>query len=107
MMMRGGMEDAAVIGGLMVVQLIYAGNSVLLSYLMSLGLNPLTVVVCFAAATSLFLSPLAFYFERSFSLFICFFTYTNFVILLLSIILFYYTKQKLRNLKIQYLLENS
>ncbi|XP_050945780.1 WAT1-related protein At5g47470 isoform X2 [Cucumis melo] len=64
MMMRGGMEDAAVIGGLMVVQLIYAGNSVLLSYLMSLGLNPLTVVVCFAAATSLFLSPLAFYFER-------------------------------------------
>ncbi|KGN50255.1 WAT1-related protein At5g47470 [Cucumis sativus] len=64
MMMRGGIEDAAVIGGLMTVQLIYAGNSVLLSYLMSLGLNPLTVVVCFAAATSLFLSPLAFYFER-------------------------------------------
>ncbi|XP_038876022.1 WAT1-related protein At5g47470-like [Benincasa hispida] len=63
--MTGGMEDAAVIGGLMAVQFVYAGNSVLLSYLMSLGLNPLTVVICFASATSLFLSPLALYFERS------------------------------------------
>ncbi|CAK9311106.1 unnamed protein product [Citrullus colocynthis] len=64
-MITGGMEDAVVIGGLMAVQFIYAGNSVLLSYLMSLGLNPLTIVVCFASTTSLFVSPLAVYFERS------------------------------------------
>ncbi|XP_023550501.1 uncharacterized protein LOC111808626 isoform X1 [Cucurbita pepo subsp. pepo] len=52
------MEDAEVTGGLMAVQFIYAGNSVLLRYLMSLGLNPFTVVIVIASATFLFLCPL-------------------------------------------------
>ena len=63
----GAMEDVAIIGGLISVQFIYAGNSVLLSYLMSLGLNPLNIVIYVASATFLFLAPLAVCFERSFS----------------------------------------
>ncbi|XP_022957643.1 WAT1-related protein At5g47470-like [Cucurbita moschata] len=61
----GAMEDVAIIGGLISVQFIYAGNSVLLSYLMSLGLNPLNIVIYIASATFLFLAPLAVCFERS------------------------------------------
>ncbi|KAF8019323.1 hypothetical protein BT93_G0104 [Corymbia citriodora subsp. variegata] len=59
------LEDAAVIGGLVGVQFVYAGNSVLLSYLLSLGFNPLTLVILSALATFLILSPLAVVFERS------------------------------------------
>ncbi|GMJ00407.1 Usually multiple acids move in and out Transporters 7 [Hibiscus trionum] len=59
------LEDVAIIGGLVGVQFVYAGNSVLLAYLMSLGLSPFPIVICFTLATFLILSPFAFYFERS------------------------------------------
>ncbi|PKI41562.1 hypothetical protein CRG98_038073 [Punica granatum] len=62
---RQVLEEAVVIGGLVGIQFVYAGNSVLLSYLMSLGLNPLTLVVFSAFATFLILSPFAILFERS------------------------------------------
>lgn len=58
-------EDFAIIGGLIAVQFVYAGNSVLLSYLMSLGLSPLTIVIFSTFATFLIVSPIAVYFERS------------------------------------------
>lgn len=61
----GAMEDVVVIGGLIGVQFIYAGNSVLLSYLMSIGLNPLTIVIFIASATFIFLAPFAVIFERN------------------------------------------
>lgn len=64
-MMNGGMiEDIAIIGGLIGVQFVYAGNAVLLSYLMSLGLESLTLVIFTSFATFLILLPLAFYYER-------------------------------------------
>ncbi|KAM7272295.1 hypothetical protein ACFE04_026958 [Oxalis oulophora] len=59
------MEDVIIISGLVAVQFVYAGNSVLLGYLMSMGLNPLTIVIFSTSATFLFLSPFALYFERS------------------------------------------
>lgn len=69
-MMNGGMiEDIAIIGGLIGVQFVYAGNAVLLSYLMSLGLESLTLVIFTSFATFLILLPLAFYYERFISLF--------------------------------------
>ncbi|KAG6635966.1 WAT1-related protein At5g47470-like [Carya illinoinensis] len=58
-------EALGIIGGLIGVQFVYAGNSVLLSYLMSMGLNPLTIVIFSAFATFLILSPISIYFERS------------------------------------------
>lgn len=64
-MKREVIEDLALIGGLIGVQFVYAGNSVLLSYLMSLGITPLTLVIFSASATFLVLSPLSFYFERN------------------------------------------
>lgn len=69
-MMNGGMlEDIAIIGGLIGVQFVYAGNAVLLSYLMSLGVESLTLVIFTSFATFLILLPLAFYYERFISLF--------------------------------------
>ena len=66
--MHGGMiEDVATIGGLIGVQFVFAGNAVLLSYLMSLGLNSLTIVVFTSIATFLILTPVAFFYERCFS----------------------------------------
>jgi hypothetical protein len=62
------LEDLVIIVGLIMVQFVYAGNSVLLSYLMSLGLNPLTIVIFSTFATFLILSPIAVHFERSLSL---------------------------------------
>ncbi|KAF5477527.1 hypothetical protein F2P56_004159 [Juglans regia] len=65
-LMRKEMFEAlGIIGGLIGVQFVYAGNSVLLSYLMSMGLNPLTIVIFSAFATFLILSPISIYFERS------------------------------------------
>ncbi|XP_024174398.1 WAT1-related protein At5g47470 [Rosa chinensis] len=58
-------EDVALIGGLVGVQFVYAGNSVLLSYFMSLGLDPLTIVIYSSFASFIILSPIAYYFERS------------------------------------------
>ncbi|TKY55454.1 WAT1-related protein [Spatholobus suberectus] len=63
--MNGGMmEDIAIVGGLIGVQFVYAANAVLLSYLMSLGLQSLTLVIFTSFATFLILLPLAFYYER-------------------------------------------
>ncbi|XLS44543.1 hypothetical protein HN51_001408 [Arachis hypogaea] len=62
------MEEVAIIGGLIGVQFMAAGNAVLMSFVMSLGLKSLTIVTFMSPATSLLLSPLAFYSER-FSLF--------------------------------------
>ncbi|XP_022737771.1 WAT1-related protein At5g47470 [Durio zibethinus] len=64
-MKRDVVEDVAIIGGLVGVQFVYAGNSVLLGYLMSLGLSPFTIVIFSTLATFIILSPFAFYFERS------------------------------------------
>ncbi|PSS09712.1 WAT1-related protein [Actinidia chinensis var. chinensis] len=61
---REVLEDFTIISGLVGVQFVYAGNSVLMSYVMSLGLHPLTIVIFSAFATFLLLSPLS-YFERS------------------------------------------
>lgn len=61
---KEALEDVAVIGGLIGVQFVYAGNSVLLSYLLSLGFNPLTLVILSALATFVILSPVAVLFER-------------------------------------------
>ena len=63
-MKRDVAEDAAIVGGLVGVQFIYAGNAVLLGYLMSLGLSPFTIVIFFTLATFIILSPFAVYFER-------------------------------------------
>nr|KYP55369.1 Auxin-induced protein 5NG4 [Cajanus cajan] len=64
--MNGGitMQDLVIIGGLIALQSVYAGNAVFLSYLMSLGLESLTIVIFTSFATFLLLLPLAFYFER-------------------------------------------
>lgn len=70
------MEDVAIIGGLIGVQVIYAGNAVLMSYLMSLGLTSLTIVIFTSFATFLILLPFAFYYERSLSLSLCLFLFT-------------------------------
>ncbi|XVE57646.1 hypothetical protein DITRI_Ditri04bG0106500 [Diplodiscus trichospermus] len=59
------LEDVAIIGGLAGVQFVYAGNSILLGYLMSLGLSPFTIVIFSTFATFIILSPFAVYFERS------------------------------------------
>ncbi|KAI4315252.1 hypothetical protein L6164_028082 [Bauhinia variegata] len=58
-------EDATVIGGLICVQFGYAGTAVLVSYLMSLGLSALTIVISTSLATFFIIFPVAFYFERS------------------------------------------
>lgn len=58
------MEDISIIGGLIGVQFVYAGNALLLSYLMSLGLESLTIVIFTSFATFLILLPFAFYYER-------------------------------------------
>ncbi|CAG7894933.1 unnamed protein product [Brassica rapa] len=57
-------EEVVIIGGLVMVQFVYAGNSLLMSYLMSLGLGPLTIVIFSTFATFLILSPFALLFER-------------------------------------------
>ncbi|XAR54946.1 hypothetical protein NMG60_11030293 [Bertholletia excelsa] len=64
---RGGVEEVIIIAGLIVVQIFHAGNSVLLSRLLFLGLNllnPLTIIIFSAFATFLVLSPLSVYLER-------------------------------------------
>lgn len=63
-MKREVIEDVAIIGGLVGVQFVYAGNAVLLSYVMSLGLDPLTIVIFSTLSTFIVLSPIAAYFER-------------------------------------------
>ncbi|KAK6262886.1 hypothetical protein QUC31_008702 [Theobroma cacao] len=62
---RDILEDVAIIGGLVGVQFVYAGNSLLLGYLMSLGLSPFTIIIFFTLSTFIILTPFAVYFERS------------------------------------------
>nr|KJB25588.1 hypothetical protein B456_004G198200 [Gossypium raimondii] len=62
---REAVEEVAIYGGLIGVQFVYAGNSILLGYLMSLGLSPFTIVIFFTFATFIIVSPFALYFERS------------------------------------------
>ncbi|XVF52613.1 hypothetical protein PTKIN_Ptkin05aG0032200 [Pterospermum kingtungense] len=62
---REVVEDLAIVAGLIGVQFVFAGNSVLLGYLMSLGLSPFTIVIFSTLATFFILSPFAVYFERS------------------------------------------
>ena len=64
LLQRNLFEDVAIIGGLIGVQIVYAGNSILLSYLMALGLESFTIVIFSTFATFLILSPIAIYFER-------------------------------------------
>nr|XP_018631792.2 WAT1-related protein At5g47470-like [Nicotiana tomentosiformis] len=59
------LEDFAMIGGLIGMQFIYAGNSVLASYLMSLGFKPSSLVILSSFATFLILSPFSYFLERS------------------------------------------
>lgn len=63
-MKRETIEDIAIIGGLIGAQFVYAGNSVLLSYLMSIGFTSSNIVIFSTFATFIILSPFAFYFER-------------------------------------------
>lgn len=58
-------EEMVIVGGLVMVQFVYAGNSLLMSYLMSLGLGPFTIVIFSTFATFVILSPFAILFERS------------------------------------------
>jgi hypothetical protein len=58
------LEEVAIIGGLIAVQFVYAGNSVLLSFLMSMGLEPLTIVIFSTFASFLILCPISVFFER-------------------------------------------
>ncbi|XP_016489069.1 WAT1-related protein At5g47470-like isoform X1 [Nicotiana tabacum] len=58
-------EDFAIIGGLIGVQFMYAGNSVVSSYLMMLGFKPSSLIILSSLATFLILSPFSFMFERS------------------------------------------
>lgn len=72
------------VGGLVGVQFVYAGNALLLNYLMSIGLNPLSLIVYSAFATFIVLAPLSFFFERytipSFFLFFSFPFYVSFLL---------------------------
>ncbi|XP_031248500.1 WAT1-related protein At5g47470 [Pistacia vera] len=58
------LEDLAIVGGLIIVQFMYAGNTILMSYIMTLGISPFTIVIFSTFATFLLLSPAAVYFER-------------------------------------------
>lgn len=57
-------EEAVIVVGLIGTQVVYAGNSVMMGYLMSLGVDPLTLIVFSSLSTFFFLSPLALCFER-------------------------------------------
>lgn len=73
------MEDIAIIGGLIGVQVLYAGSAMLLGYLMSLGIKSLTIVIFTSFATFLLLLPFAFYYERYFFFVLPIFCSGNFV----------------------------
>ncbi|XP_051115322.1 WAT1-related protein At5g47470 isoform X2 [Andrographis paniculata] len=57
---REVIEEVVVIVGLVGVQFVYAGNSILLSYFMKLGFHPSSLIIFSTFATSLVLSPLSF-----------------------------------------------
>ncbi|KAL3645320.1 hypothetical protein CASFOL_010500 [Castilleja foliolosa] len=57
-------EDCCVIVGLVGVQFLYAGNSILLSYILKFGIHPSSLIILSSFATFLLLSPFSFLFER-------------------------------------------
>ncbi|XP_031124670.1 WAT1-related protein At5g47470-like [Ipomoea triloba] len=61
---REAVEEIALIGGLIGVQFLYAGNSVVLSYLMFLGFQPSSLIILSTFATFVVLAPLSFIIER-------------------------------------------
>jgi len=63
-MKRETLIEAGIIGGLAGAQVIYAGNSELLSQLLSLGIDPLLIVILCTFASVLLITPLAFLLER-------------------------------------------
>ncbi|KAL2545265.1 WAT1-related protein [Forsythia ovata] len=58
-------ENVAIITGLTLMQLLYSGNSILLSYLLKLGFHPSSLIIFSTFATFLVLSPVSILFERS------------------------------------------
>ncbi|KAK4769698.1 hypothetical protein SAY87_030230 [Trapa incisa] len=58
-------EEAVIVGGLMAAQVAYAGNTVMMGYVLALGVDPLSVIVFSSLSTFFFLAPLALCFERS------------------------------------------
>ncbi|PIN02388.1 hypothetical protein CDL12_25096 [Handroanthus impetiginosus] len=57
-------EDVGVVVGLVCVQFLYAGNSILLSYLLKLGFEASSLIIFSNFATFFVLSPLSVIFER-------------------------------------------
>ncbi|KAI5655717.1 hypothetical protein M9H77_32904 [Catharanthus roseus] len=62
---KAWMEEFAIITGLIGMQFIYAGNSVFVSYLMTLGFKPSTLIILSTVATFVVLAPASFFFERN------------------------------------------
>ncbi|RAL54695.1 hypothetical protein DM860_001823 [Cuscuta australis] len=61
---REAVEGMIMVGGLVGVQFLYAGNSVVQSYLMLLGFQPSSLIILSTFATFLVLAPLSFLLER-------------------------------------------
>lgn len=61
---REVIEEGCVILGLVAVQFLYAGNAILQSYLLKLGIQPSALIIFSTFATFLILSPIAILFER-------------------------------------------
>lgn len=61
---REYLEDFVIISGLIAFQLVYASYGLLMNYLLSLGLNPLVLVIYASLATSFILAPFAIFFEK-------------------------------------------
>ncbi|CAA7044711.1 unnamed protein product [Microthlaspi erraticum] len=63
-MKRKTLEEVGLVGGLVGSQVIYAGNSELLSHLLSLGVDPLLISIFSTFVSFLLITPLALLFER-------------------------------------------
>ncbi|KAJ4865986.1 WAT1-related protein [Raphanus sativus] len=64
MMKKETLKEVGIIGGLVGAQVIYAGNSEILSQVLSLGVDPLLVAIFCTFASFILISPLAFLLER-------------------------------------------
>ncbi|KAK4796864.1 hypothetical protein SAY86_029190 [Trapa natans] len=58
-------EEVVIVGGLMATQMGYAGYSVMMSYVLALGVDPLYLVIFSSFSSFFFTAPLALRFERS------------------------------------------
>lgn len=61
---RENLEDVAIIAGLIGMQFMYAGNSILVSYLMLMGFTPASLIILASLATFVILLPFSVIFER-------------------------------------------